>query len=109
MADLPQLPTTANGLPIDQEMAAALDAALDALQHGRPVDRAALLARHPALASALAALDQMFAATSGDRLGGSLALPLPLARPQQIGPYLIEPRTGAPAALASSIWPSTPT
>ena len=41
MADVPPLPSS------DQEMAAALDEALDALQRGRAVDRAALVARHP--------------------------------------------------------------
>lgn len=90
MADTPS-PPTPNGLSGDQDMAAALDEALDALQHGRPFDRAALLSRHPALASALTALDQLFAPTSGPGRGG----PLPLARPGQIGPYAVERELGA--------------
>ena len=91
MANNPSVPTP-TGLPIDQEMAAALDTALDALQHGRPLDRTALLARHPALASALAALDQLFAPGSTN---GAPEAPLPLARPRQIGPYLVERELGA--------------
>jgi hypothetical protein len=91
MADTPS-ELAPNGLSADQEMAAALDAALEALQNGRPFDREALLARHPALASALAALDQLFATTSP---GAGLSGPLPVAQPQHIGPYLIERELGA--------------
>ena len=56
MADA--LPPAADA-SLSAEAAAALDAALDALQAGRAVDRAALLLRHPELAGALAALDQI--------------------------------------------------
>jgi len=53
------------GLPetvsLDPEAAAALDAALDDLHSGRPVDRKALLARYPQLDGALAALGRLFA------------------------------------------------
>jgi hypothetical protein len=73
-------------------MAAALDAALDALQAGRPVDRAALLARHPGLREALAGLDELFGSPTtiaeGPRPG-----PSPL--PERIGRYVIERQLGA--------------
>jgi tRNA A-37 threonylcarbamoyl transferase component Bud32 len=76
-----------------QERAAALDAALDALQAGRPVDRAGLLARHPELASALAALDELFPAdlTVVEGLGRGAGGPVP----EHIGPYRIEREVGA--------------
>lgn len=45
---------------LDPEAAAALDAVLDDLHCGRPVDRTALLARYPQLGSAMAALGQLF-------------------------------------------------
>jgi tRNA A-37 threonylcarbamoyl transferase component Bud32 len=73
---------------LEPEAAAALDAALDDLQSGRPFDRQALLARHPQLDGALAALERLFAepATLAEGpLTASLA-----ARPEQIGPYRIE-------------------
>jgi serine/threonine-protein kinase len=76
----------------DQDMAAALDAALDALQAGRPVDRAALLERHPQLAEALAGLDQFFSQPTTVAEGngpGRLA-----ARPERIGRYQIERELG---------------
>jgi tRNA A-37 threonylcarbamoyl transferase component Bud32 len=91
MANDPTLPKT-TALSADHEMAAALDTALDALQNGRPFDRQALLARHPALASALAALDQLFGRTTN---GSDPAASLPLARPQQIGHYRVERELGA--------------
>src|SRR4051812_47014135 len=84
MADVPPPPSS------DQEMAAALDEALDALQRGRAVDRAALVARHPALASVFDQLVQLFAPTSAGH--GSAATPL--ARPLQIGAYLVERELG---------------
>jgi serine/threonine protein kinase len=89
-----QLPQTDvfKGPSSEQEMAAALDAALDAIQAGHPVDRRELLARHPALASALGALDHLFAPTS---TGASAGNDLPLARPERIGPYQIERELGA--------------
>ncbi len=91
MADNTSAPPP-GGLSTEQEMAAALDSALDALQNGRSFDRDGLLARHPALASALAALDQLFGSTS---VGQGEVASLPLARPRQIGPYLIERDLGA--------------
>jgi serine/threonine-protein kinase len=67
-------------------MAAALDAALDALQAGRPLDRDELLRRHPALAGALGALDQLFAPTTAGEGPAPLRSP---ACPERIGPYRI--------------------
>ncbi|MGL4549613.1 MAG: serine/threonine-protein kinase, partial [Gemmataceae bacterium] len=66
----------------DQSMAAALDAALDALRAGRPLDRAALLAQHPQLHDALAALEHLLP---------SAALP----RPDAVGRYRVERELGA--------------
>jgi tRNA A-37 threonylcarbamoyl transferase component Bud32 len=77
---------------LDPEAAAVLDAVLDDLQSGRPVDRKALLARHPQLDSALAALDHLFPEPPTLAEGppsASLA-----ARPEQIGPYRIERELG---------------
>src|SRR5438067_1719183 len=90
MGDSPQGPL-ANGLSGDQEMAAALDAALDALQAGRPFDRDGILTRHPALTSALAALEQFFHRTSA----ADPAPDVPIARPERIGPYRVERELGA--------------
>jgi hypothetical protein len=72
----------------DDSMAAALDAALDALQSGRPFDRQALLARHPDLAEPLAALDQLFAPTTHPA-------PTTPPCPERIGPYRIVREIGA--------------
>jgi len=91
------LPGTAS---LDPEAAAALDAALDDLQSGRPVDRKALLARYPQLDDALAALGRLLAEPV------TLSLPpfssetraqegAPSASwPEQIGPYRIERELG---------------
>jgi hypothetical protein len=73
-----ELPTSA----FNQSMAAALDAALDALRAGRPLDRASLLARHPELSGALAALEQLLP-------------PASLPRPETVGRYRIERELGA--------------
>ncbi|MFO0844717.1 MAG: serine/threonine-protein kinase [Gemmataceae bacterium] len=74
----------------EQEMAAALDAALDALQAGRPFDHAGLLARFPELDEPLRALTDLFpTATAGP------APHLPVARPERIGPYRIERELGS--------------
>jgi serine/threonine-protein kinase len=78
----------------DAERAAALDAALDALQQGRPVDRLALLARFPDLAEALAGLDQVFGHTPTlAEVNGGPAAALP--RPACLGRYRIERELGA--------------
>src|SRR4051812_10693908 len=63
--------------PESQEaVASALDAVLNALQAGEPIDRAGVLARYPALAGAMQALDQLLPSASE-------------TRPTQIGPYRI--------------------
>ncbi len=72
--------------------AAALDAALDALQSGQPVNRAALVAQHPQLEGALAALARLFPEPPTVAEGTSCAMTLGL--PQQIGPYRIERELG---------------
>jgi tRNA A-37 threonylcarbamoyl transferase component Bud32 len=77
--------------PSDAESAAALDAVLDALQKGRPFDRAAVLARHPALAGPLAALEQLFAPTAG----GGPAGPAVPGLPERVGPYRVLGEIGA--------------
>ncbi len=76
--------------------AAALDAALDAVQAGQPVDRAGLLARFPELGDAVAALEHLIPnGKPGDpedtvdvSVGG------PVTPPAQIGPYRIERELG---------------
>jgi hypothetical protein len=85
-------PPAQGGATSDLEMAAALDAALDAMQSGRPFDRGDLLARHPALAEALGALDQLFAPTS---TGEEKPTPGPHPCPEKIGPYRIVREIGA--------------
>jgi hypothetical protein len=84
-------------LTLDASAAAALDAAIDAVQAGRPVDRDQLLARHPELGEAIAALDHLFAPAGRnpadvDTVGGEPAVTL--APPEQIGPYRIERELG---------------
>src|SRR5437868_4964250 len=78
---------------LDAEGAARLDDAIDALQSGRGIDRAALLARHPELAAPLAALVDLFGkeATCPD----SAAKPSDLPRPTHIGPYQVEGELGS--------------
>lgn len=77
---------------LDPAAAAALDAVLDDLQSGRPVDRLALLARHPHLDGALAALDRLFAEPT--TLAEGPPVPAGAARPEQLGPYRIERELG---------------
>lgn len=80
------------GTTLDPEAASALDAVLNDLQCGRPVDRAALLARHPQLGEALAALDRLF--------GQQTTMSDPCTRVptatvmEQIGPYRVERELG---------------
>jgi serine/threonine protein kinase len=71
-----------NGVDPDAEMALALDEALDALQHGRPLDRDAFLTRFPQMASALTQLERLFH-------------PEAAAEPTSIGPYHVERQLGA--------------
>jgi serine/threonine-protein kinase len=85
-------PSSAEAVPLAPAAAAALDAALDALQAGRPVDRAGLLAQHPELGGALAALDELFLDRSTS-LDGPRRLDSP-APPLQIGPYQVERELG---------------
>lgn len=81
-----------NVATLNPDAAAALDAALDDLQSGRPVDRVALIARHPQLHGPLAALDQFFAqpATLAE-YPSSLSSS---TRPEQFGPYRVERELG---------------
>jgi tRNA A-37 threonylcarbamoyl transferase component Bud32 len=74
----------------EQEMAAALDAALDAIQAGRSFDHAGLIARFPELQDPLRALTDLFPTASADP-----APHLPVARPDRIGPYRIESELGS--------------
>ncbi len=85
-------PSPPDGPAPDQEMAAALDGALDALQAGRPVDRAGLLAKHPELAEALAGLDQLFGGATV--AGGPASSPSPIL-PESLGRYRVERELGA--------------
>ncbi|HEY7425830.1 MAG TPA: protein kinase [Gemmataceae bacterium] len=81
-----------DGATLDPEAAAALDTALGDLQSGRPVDRKALLARHPQLQDALAALAHLFdGATTITACPSSLSL---APCPEQIGPYRVERELG---------------
>jgi tRNA A-37 threonylcarbamoyl transferase component Bud32 len=91
MTDSPR-PDAADALTLDPEAAAALDAALDAIQSGRAVDRGALLARHPQLRGPLAALDHLFGERTTPHDGRST---LSMATgPEQIGPYRVERELG---------------
>src|SRR5271166_2373666 len=85
--------------PSEEEVAAALDAALDALQRGEALNRQALLARHPELNGALDLLDQLIAGQATrleDPLTPRSAESLPESAdpnsgvPIQIGPYRVE-------------------
>src|SRR5688500_18799432 len=87
MADLSPPPMPSG----DLEMAAALDRALDALQHGGPIDRDALVARHPGLAGLLDHLVQIFTPAVGHNGPATPATP----QPCQIGPYVVERELGA--------------
>ncbi len=75
--------------PGDDDLAAALDEAVAALLAGKPLDRAALLARHPRLADALAGLERLagLAATAPE--------PPSVPRPERVGPYRVERELGA--------------
>jgi tRNA A-37 threonylcarbamoyl transferase component Bud32 len=83
-------PTRSLGLSsLDAESAAALDAAIDALQTGKPFNRAALVAQFPHLADALAALDDLVITRSTSPRPSALP-PIP----GNIGPYQIERELG---------------
>jgi hypothetical protein len=74
---MPELPTAA----FDESMAAALDAALEKLRRGEPLDRDELLSRYPALASMLGTLDQL--------------MPPSTTLPSCVGRYRVERELGA--------------
>jgi serine/threonine-protein kinase len=82
-----------NRASTDEELAAALDAAIDARQQGRPLDRSGLLARFPQLDAALDALDRLH------RDPPTLPAPPPAMAVspalERIGPYRIERELGA--------------
>jgi serine/threonine protein kinase len=91
-------PQPGDDIALAASAAAALDAALDAVQAGRPVDRAGLLARYPELGDAVAALEHLIAPRSeGD--GGNqdtvdVSMGGPIAPPAQVGPYRIDRELG---------------
>lgn len=87
-----QAPSRSLGLSsLDAESAAALDAAIDALQTGKPYDRTALVAQFPHLADALAALDDLVVTrTTGPHTASVTAV----VQPGNIGPYQIERELG---------------
>jgi tRNA A-37 threonylcarbamoyl transferase component Bud32 len=77
----------------EEEVAAALDAVLDDMQQGRPVDRRAVLARHPELNGPLALLEQLVI-DQPTRIDSAARVPV-AGLPQQIGPYRIERQLGS--------------
>jgi serine/threonine-protein kinase len=77
---------------LDSGLAAVLDEVINAYQAGKAVDRAALLERHPQLANALAALEQL-----GCSQATVMDQPRPLPEqpvPEKVGPYHIEREVG---------------
>jgi hypothetical protein len=86
-----QAPSHSQGPSLDAESAAALDAAIDALQSGKPIDRAALVAQFPQLADALAALDELVVTRS---TMPQATTDTTAAHPGSIGPYQIERELG---------------
>src|SRR5262245_28776345 len=78
--------TSMSQTPTEEEMARALDEAVNALQAGRPVDREAILARYPQLAGPLDGLLH---------LGTAPTQPAGLAPPSYIGPYRITRELGS--------------
>jgi tRNA A-37 threonylcarbamoyl transferase component Bud32 len=91
MAEALQPPADAS---LSAEAAAALDAALDAIQAGRPLDRSALLVQFPELAAALAVLDQI-ACDQATHLDISRPVAVSPELPTRIGPYQIERELGS--------------
>ncbi len=91
MSHGPQLPSESRTV---EDMAAALDAALDALQRGLSLDRTGLLTRYPDLGDALAALEQMHAG-GVTRADHPVSIVADGPDPGQIGPYRIERQLGA--------------
>jgi tRNA A-37 threonylcarbamoyl transferase component Bud32 len=83
-------PTRSFGLSsLDAASAAALDAAIDALQTGKPFDRSAVVAQFPHLADALAALNDLAVTRPCGPPSGTLP-----SLPSSIGPYQVERELG---------------
>ena len=80
-------------LSAEEDSAAALDRAIDALQAGHPVDRAQLMERHPDLAGALAILEQL--ADVWITRDATADPPPSQPLPQCLGPYRIQRELGA--------------
>ncbi len=78
---------------LDEAAAAALDAVIDDLQAGRPIDRSGLLKRYPQLAGALDMLLRFRSDPSTLAEGHKPLDPTPL--PESVGPYRIERELGA--------------
>jgi len=76
----------------EEELAAVLDEALDALQAGRPVDRAALRSRYPELTAHFDMLFDLHGAPTA--IDNSFVRP-PTAQVDRVGPYLVERELGA--------------
>jgi tRNA A-37 threonylcarbamoyl transferase component Bud32 len=78
---------------VDGDGADVLDRAIDAMQSGRAVDRAEVLAQHPELASAFTALEKLF----GPRSTGldHAAQPADGPPPTRIGPYEVQRELGS--------------
>jgi serine/threonine protein kinase len=85
--------TVIETLSAEDPSAEALDRAIDALQAGRPVDRAQLLEQHPDLADALDVLQQLSIDPTTQISAPSLSMHPPVR--ECLGPYRIERELGA--------------
>src|SRR5579883_2223206 len=88
----PTPPPAPDESSLDEAGAAALDDAIDNVLAGKPVDVAALLARHPGLADALAGLGRLAKGESTLASGDDVRPP---GLPEQIGPFRVERELGA--------------
>ena len=79
--------------PTEDELATALDEALEALHAGRPFDRSGLLARYPQLRDAVAVLDCL--GSNSTQAGPGFAAHPPAQVPEVVGPYRVECFLGA--------------
>ena len=77
----------------EEELAAVLDDVLDALQAGRPVDRAALRTRYPELATQLDVLFGLHGATA--TVIDETVLPTAAPLVARVGPYRVERELGS--------------
>src|SRR5687767_3083265 len=93
MVPAPGVPESAATAASEEELAAVLDRALDDLQAGRPVDRAALVARYPNLVAPLDALLQI-GADRHTAIDNNAPPPAALM-PAHVGPYRVERELGA--------------